>query len=147
MIKKKLLIGLSCFGIIIIIFVSESFLLLNEKKMGKMVIGEKEYSLEIANTSIKRVKGLGERDSLCRDCGMLFVFDAPGQRAFWMKDMRFSIDIIWLLGDEVVFVEHSVSPESQEILKPEVSADGVLEINVGEGKNLSVGDKVHFISR
>ncbi|MEI8096536.1 MAG: DUF192 domain-containing protein [Candidatus Moraniibacteriota bacterium] len=102
------------------------------------------YHLEIANTQEKRAKGLGDRESLCDDCGMLFTFDVDGQYAFWMKAMRFPIDIIWLRNDEVVFVAEDVSPESLDTLNPQVTANQVLEINAGKGKDIHVGEKVRF---
>src|SRR3989344_8724609 len=64
----------------------------------RVSIGGVEYTLEMANTDAVRAKGLSGRDELCLRCGMLFVFEQPGQYAFWMKDMRLPLDIVWLLG-------------------------------------------------
>jgi uncharacterized protein len=105
----------------------------------------KKYILEIANSNTEREKGLGGRENLCAKCGMLFVFEKPDRYAFWMKDMRFPLDIIWLSGDRVVFVAHNVSPDFSGVIEPEVFADRVIEINAGAARDLNIGEKVNFL--
>lgn len=51
---------------------------------------------EIADTPILRERGLGGRELLPEGKGMLFRFDQPGIFGFWMKDMKFPIDIVWI---------------------------------------------------
>ena len=102
------------------------------------------FTLEVAATEEEREKGLGGRESLCRTCAMLFVFEKSERYAFWMKDMRFPIDIVWFLGDRVVFVAHEVSPDFSGILEPAVVADRVIELSSGAAKNAEVGEKVRF---
>ncbi|VVB98165.1 putative ACR [uncultured archaeon] len=53
-------------------------------------------SLEFARTDAERAQGLSGRMALCENCGMLFVYDESGPRAFWMKGMRFALDIIFI---------------------------------------------------
>jgi uncharacterized membrane protein (UPF0127 family) len=66
---------------------------------------------DIAETGEQRSKGLAIKDSLNETEGMLFVFSEPRQYVFWMKDMKFPIDIIWLDSNKtVVHVEHSLDP-------------------------------------
>lgn len=105
-------------------------------------IAGEAYALEIADTDSERQRGLSGREDLCERCGMLFVFDTPDRYAFWMKDMRFPLDIVWLSGDTVVFVAHDVLPDSSAILMPPALADQVLEINAGKGAGLSPGEKI-----
>ncbi|MDO8566013.1 MAG: DUF192 domain-containing protein [Candidatus Moranbacteria bacterium] len=102
------------------------------------------FTLEVAVTEKEREKGLGGRESLCTSCAMLFVFEKPGRYAFWMKDMRFPIDIVWLLKDRVVFVAGEVSPDFSGLLDPVVAADQVVELNAGVAKNINVGEKIRF---
>src|SRR3989344_624382 len=59
-------------------------------------IGEALLNIEIADTQGKRAKGFGSRDQLASDSGMLFVFDTPGQYQFWMKGMKFPLDMIFI---------------------------------------------------
>lgn len=108
-------------------------------------IGDEEYILERAETNEERMKGLGERDALCSSCGMVFIFDHPDRYTFWMKGMRFPIDIIWLLGDEIVHIEHRVSENDQHLYTPEQESDRVIELNAGEAEMLQSGDHVDFL--
>src|ERR671923_23790 len=57
---------------------------------------------DIAETGEQRSKGLAIKDSLNETEGMLFVFSEPRQYVFWMKDMKFPIDIIWLDSNKTV---------------------------------------------
>lgn len=103
-------------------------------KMGNepyVEINNQKFSVEIADTPEKRSKGLGERKNLCPDCGMLFKFPEPGNYSFWMKGMKFPLDIIWIQGNEVVYIAGNISPEFKNAISPGVLADKVLEINGG----------------
>lgn len=106
----------------------------------------KSYSLEIAKTEEARLKGLGGRASLADCCGMLFVFDKPGRHCFWMKDVPFALDMIWLdESKKVVHIEEDVRPETYpDQFCNQGSAKYVVELNSGEsGKNqLQVGQVV-----
>ncbi len=59
-------------------------------------IGKQKITLEIADDSYKRAKGLMYRRRLSDNKGMLFVFSSEKRYSFWMMNMRFSIDILWL---------------------------------------------------
>lgn len=107
-------------------------------------LDEKRFTFEAAVTEKDRGRGLGGRGGLCQACAMLFVFEKPGRHAFWMKDMRFPIDIVWLFGDRVVFVAAGVSPSFPGILNPAVIADRVVEFNAGVAENVDVGEIVRF---
>lgn len=79
----------------------------------KITLPKGEVYAEIVDTPQSRAQGLSERKGLAEDEGMLFVFEHPGKYGFWMKDMLFSIDIVWISEDgTVVHVEHSVTPET-----------------------------------
>ena len=71
-------------------------------RQGTGTIAGKELKLNIASTPQARAKGLSGRATLERNQGMLFLFTAPGVYGFWMKDMKFPIDIIWLNDRKVV---------------------------------------------
>lgn len=76
-------------------------------------LGSQTYKLEIADTEPLREKGLGGRDQLAANTAMLFVFPAPERACFWMKNMRFPIDIVWLgTHKRIVKLEKSISPAS-----------------------------------
>jgi len=96
-------------------------------------VSETEVAVEIADTPEKRAQGLSGKESLGENEGMLFVFETPGVYAFWMKDMRFPIDIIWI-GDDlrVAHITHNAAPESfPETFQPPAPVRYVLEVNAG----------------
>ena len=111
----------------------------------RVAIGERVYTLEIAATKEEQSRGLGERDSLCDTCAMLFIFQDSSRHAFWMKGMRFPLDIVWLSGEKVVYVEREISAGSTEVYRPKDDADRVLEFNAGAADALRPGDSVHFL--
>jgi len=104
----------------------------------------KVYTLDVVETEEKRAVGLGGRESLCSACAMLFVFEKPGNHAFWMKGMNFPLDIVWLLDDTVVHIERQVAQDSEITYRPAVAANRVLEFNVGAVDTLQVGRKIEF---
>lgn len=108
-------------------------------------IGEVLYSLEVADSEEERATGLGGRDSLCERCAMLFVFDQSGKHGFWMKEMRFPLDIVWLRDGTIVHIKQYVLPEDREVYRPSVEANQVLEFNAGAADSLRVGESVRFL--
>lgn len=109
-------------------------------------IGETEYMLEVADDPSEQALGLGGRESLCDRCGMVFLFPSAEKHAFWMKGMRFPLDIAWLLDDTIVHIERHVSENSERTYRPEALANVVLEFRAGTLQDVSVGEKVHFFS-
>jgi uncharacterized protein len=94
------------------------------------------YSVEIAQTPESRQHGLMEREGLKPGTGMLFVFDEPGRYGFWMKNMKFPIDILWLDNEEkVVHIAENVPPCQSDpcpAYMPPSDARYVLEIPAGD---------------
>src|SRR3989344_3587537 len=75
------------------------------------IAGEKIHVM-LALTPIEQQQGLSGRDGLKDDEGMLFVFANSGEHLFWMKDMKFPIDIIWLNDNrEVIYIKKNARPE------------------------------------
>ena len=111
----------------------------------------------LAQTPETRAQGLSGRSYLREDEGMLFVFSAQGGSAsggdrtprFWMKDMLFPIDIIWIDENlKVIYIKKDARPESfPETFGPDAEALYVLEVAAGfsEKHNLQVGDRVELI--
>ena len=74
---------------------------------------------DIAATDEQRTKGLSVKDSLAENEAMLFVFDNEGEHTFWMKNMKFPIDIIWIDADKTVdHIEHRLQPCRSDLLCP-----------------------------
>lgn len=118
------------------------------------IIDKAQVNVEIADTKEKRTKGLGGRDSLATDSGMLFVFEKADPYRFWMKGLKFPLDFIWISSMRVVDILTNVDPPAQNLpdetlprYAPVVPVDMVLEVNSGfvESHNIRVGDKIEFI--
>tara|TARA_Y100001936_G_scaffold180521_1_gene177441 strand:+ start:235 stop:738 length:504 start_codon:yes stop_codon:yes gene_type:complete len=81
--------------------------------MGTVQLDDKLLEVYIADTDPRRMRGLmWESESfLANDKGMLFVFNEPGNRPMWMKNMQFPLDIIWFNEKgSVVAIEKNVPP-------------------------------------
>ncbi|MBN2198104.1 DUF192 domain-containing protein [Candidatus Wolfebacteria bacterium] len=114
-------------------------------------IGSLEIPVEVVKDSISRAKGLSGRQSLDAESGMLFIFKKAGFYSFWMPDMNFPIDIIWINNGKVVDITSDI-PNEFNILnpknyKPSFPAQYVLEVNAGfaKKKNIKIGDLVSII--
>lgn len=98
----------------------------------------------LARTPAQLERGLGGRETLAPDEGMLFIFQQDGKYAFWMKGMNFSIDIIWLASDgRVVYIVPDLSPGTYpRSFAPPEPARFVLEVPAGWGAahNVQIGD-------
>lgn len=111
-------------------------------------IGDQKISLIVADTQEEREQGLSGKESLGENEGMLFSFDRPGYYGFWMRDMQFPIDIVFLDGEEVVTVYENVPVPSEgealSVYKPEAPADRVLELNANKVSELEIqkGDTI-----
>jgi len=110
--------------------------------------GTRKLHIERAETSRDREKGLSGRDFLDEEEGLLFVFDTADRYGFWMKDMNFAIDIIWLDEDgTVVHIEDRVVPETfPTVFWPVEPAKYVLEVSAGlrESSGVSAGYVIGF---
>lgn len=113
------------------------------------VINGKNLSLIVVDTTETRELGLSGRESMPADTGMLFVFEKPDLYEFWMKDMQFPIDIIWL--DEkfkIVSIQSNVSPLTypDTTFAPQENSLYVLETNAlfAEQNNLKIGDTLEI---
>ena len=95
---------------------------------------------DLAQSPEEQAKGLSGRASLPENQGLMFVFVAPGVQCFWMKDMRFPIDIIWMNANkQIVHMEKNVSPSTYpNAFCPNVDAQYVLEVNAGVATKLNI---------
>lgn len=104
---------------------------------GKFTAGSTTLDIEIATTPAERERGLSGRTTPLTDSrGMLFVFDQPGTYAFWMPDMHFAIDMIWIGADgKIVDIKKNATPESYpSAFKPSAPAVYVLEVGSGNAE-------------
>lgn len=110
-------------------------------------VGITRLRAEVADTPERRERGLGGRERLAEGRALLFPFERAARHPFWMKDMRFDIDIVWIRGDRVVDLHSAVphdAPGPLRTYRPDVPADLVLEVPAGtaERHGWAAGDPV-----
>ena len=105
-----------------------------------------EFALEVANTEPLRQRGLMFRDSLSRTGGMLFIFDEEEPRAFWMKNTKIPLDMIFISSEKKVQgILPGVPPMNEEPRAvPGVASRYVVELasGVAAERGIAVGDVV-----
>jgi len=114
---------------------------------GTIAIGDRvTVTVELARSLDEKVRGLSGRPGLKPGTGMLFVYDRPQPIGIWMKDMRFSLDILWIREGRVVHIERNAPPLTA--VGPErvytATGDMVLEVPAGfaADRKIKVGDSV-----
>ncbi|HBB43793.1 MAG: hypothetical protein UW27_C0002G0071 [Parcubacteria group bacterium GW2011_GWA1_44_13] len=130
----KLLLGTLYTSIAVAILVTAMLVIpKGSLKEARVSLAGVEIMVTIADTPELREKGLSFHNPLLKNEGMLFVFPDAGLYGFWMKDMLFPIDIIWL--DEkmrIVDVWENATPESYpKVYMPRSESKYVLEVNAG----------------
>ncbi|HEY5549600.1 MAG TPA: DUF192 domain-containing protein [Candidatus Saccharimonadales bacterium] len=110
--------------------------------------GSVQISAEVANNVADRAKGLSGRPCIEPNQSMLFIFDKPGQYPFWMKDMKFPIDIVWIdANHKVIGLDTDVAPSTYpDAFVSEKPAQYVLELQANRSKDLGItlGTAVKF---
>ncbi len=88
---------------------------------------------EVAKTGEEKARGLSFRNCLNPGSGMLFSYELPGDYCYWMKDMNFPIDMIWLDEEKrVVTIKNSVLPSTYpQSFCPDKPTRYVLEVSSG----------------
>ncbi|MBX4189256.1 DUF192 domain-containing protein [Candidatus Parcubacteria bacterium] len=108
-------------------------------------LGETGLHLEVADTEVLRSQGLSGRKGLPSNTGMLFIFETPGKYGFWMKDMKFALDMVWISPEKkIVAIDRDVRPESYpQALYPPQDVSYVVEVPAGFSKvhGINVGEK------
>jgi len=148
------MIALAIFGMSVFAIVKTN--VQPREEMGEVsyvLVDDKKVLVDVADTSQQRGRGLSGRESMANDRGMLFIFSRSGKYSFWMKDMNFALDFIWINGDKIVDVHKNIQPEvddpPKQIYAPAFLVDKVLEVNAGWieenfGAEDIVGKRVEF---
>jgi len=114
-----------------------------------LTIRDRVVTIEIARTQAEQAQGLSDRASLAWHRGMLFVYDEPEFLSFWMKRMRFDIDIIWIRDSRIVEITAFVPYPREDPMQPATVhspelSDMVLEVPAGyaQAHGWQRGDRV-----
>lgn len=105
------------------------------------------FTAEVVSEKADSQKGLSGRDSLPADAGMLFVLGPEGSHFFWMKDMRFPIDIIVFDSDmKTIEILRGLQPCTQcPVYSVSERAAYALEINAGLAQKLGIAPGDHLV--
>lgn len=117
----------------------------------RATVNGNELKILVADDEEERKEGLSNRRSLNENTGMLFVFEEKGNHAFWMRNMNFPLDIIYLDGGKVVDIKKNVPPaedsnQNPPIYTPKSPANSVLEVAAGvsDKMKLTEGSEIQF---
>ncbi len=112
-------------------------------------VNDRSVDVEVADTDDSRKLGLSGRDKLDEGKGLLFDFTntdfkRPG---FWMKDMNFSIDIIWIKDGKVIDIKNDAPlppDDNLPVYYPPSEVSHVLEVPAGWSakNNITAGSTV-----
>ena len=135
-------------AIIVICFIVIKVNYLNPQKPNAETNGH-VFSLYLATTSKDQETGLSKFNKIGKDQGMLFIFQTADYYSFWMRDMHFPIDIIFINKNKIVdiFKKAPVIKNGKlPIYTTHTKADKVLEINSGlsDEYKIKIGDKINI---
>ena len=99
-----------------------------------IAVGEASVPLqvELAMTPASQTRGLMKRETLAEDGGMLFIFDNPAPRSFWMKNTWIPLDIAYIDAKGVIREIHTMYPNNQNSVKS-VSKDIQFALETNRG--------------
>jgi uncharacterized membrane protein (UPF0127 family) len=118
------------------------------KRSETWLVHGKRLTVEIVADPVDLAQGLGDRDEMSADHGMVFEMGSPGIYPFWMRHMRFPLDILWIREGRVVEIARNLPVPSAFGMPathtPSAEADQVLELNAGQAAayRLEVGSVV-----
>lgn len=150
-----LFLGILSFLLVLVVLNNKWGRAAQQKNLKTVGIRDTKIYVEVADTADKKSKGLSTRRNLDKTSGMLFIFPKETEPTFWMKDMLFPIDIIWIQDGKISQIDKKVpnppvgTADSQLLLyRPAAPIDYVLEVNSGfsDKNGLEVGDVVDLSS-
>jgi uncharacterized membrane protein (UPF0127 family) len=141
-------IGILLAIVLVLIIVGGAYVYQMYHATTTVVINGQAFTMQIANTDAERTQGLSGDAPLAPNSGMLFVFPQLGNYGFWMKDMNFPLDIIWVDDHfQVTHIEQSLATSTYPtIYYPDADSLYVLEVPAGTASRLdiNVGDTIQL---
>lgn len=144
-------------GVVVLQFIfirSRSVTQFTDHQKIELTVNGQVLHVEVVNTPQSMSKGLGDRTQIGSD-GMAFLLGSPQTLPFWMKDMHFDLDLVWVKDKKVDSLNENVkapqTPEENQDQRlqryyPEHPVDMVLELPAGATQKLNIkkGDILHF---
>lgn len=124
---------------------------ISQESQSLVVIKRQKIFVEVAKTEEERRRGLSGREFLGENQGMLFLFPQKGRYSFWMKEMKFNLDFVFLDGERIVDLAMNIpfpqKDQAPQFVRSEKDFDKVLELNAGMVQQLGVkiGDEAAFL--
>ncbi len=116
-----------------------------------LTVSNQKIFIAIMRTNAQLERGLSGQNKLRDDQGMLFAFAKTSSPGFWMKEMKFNLDMIWVRNNKIISItENAPAPppntpdKDLPVYYPASDIDQILEVNAGWSKahNIKVGDEV-----
>ncbi|MFC1640996.1 DUF192 domain-containing protein [Patescibacteria group bacterium] len=133
--------------------VAENNIAFDDDTKASVEVGEMQFCSYAVRSFLAKAKGLARFDAggLSEGEGMLFIYSEEDLYSFWMKNMEFDIDIIWIRDDTVIDVSRNVPYPKDDVddsdlprYTPSSPVNFVLEVNSGKADNIKLGDKVIY---
>jgi len=146
-IKDYIFIGLLIVGLLLFgyqkIFRPDS---IGNKDIKMIKVGSVRVLVDVVDTPEKREKGLGEREEMSMEQGMLFVHKTPGRYGYTMNGMMFNLDFIFIRDDTVVDIAKNVSTKYKGTIEGGTDYNYVLEMNADWTRlsKVQIGTKVEI---
>jgi uncharacterized membrane protein (UPF0127 family) len=146
MIKKYPIVTI-CLALILLFVVGYYF---KNPLVTQVEIRGTRFTVDLAVTPEEQERGLGYRDSLPDNHGMLFLYQGKDRYGYWMKGMRFPIDIIWIRDQNIIDISKNVpvaTGSSLPTYTPKEVVNKVLEVNAGtvDRLGIQIGDVVSVV--
>jgi uncharacterized membrane protein (UPF0127 family) len=103
------------------------------------------FEVEVADDPAERAEGLMYRETMADNAGMLFLYPAPQQVQFWMKNTPMSLDIVFVRSDGTIArIAERTTPFSEDMIPSGEKVSAVLEVKAGMMHQLGVrvGDRL-----
>lgn len=129
----------------------ERLLIIDQASTGNPELVKSVLTVDVASTPEQRAQGLSDRENMDIDRGMIFVFEQEVKPNFIMRNMRFSLDFLWVKDDQIVDILENIPPDPagtpDNQLKryaPIAPINRVIEVNAGYVKKygIKVGDRI-----
>ncbi len=149
----------SIVGIVAVLLITSTVLILavmqvKEKptpSIQTLTIGNARLDVTLADTYEKREQGLSGKPKMAENEGMLFTFPVSGTWTFWMNDMLFDLDFIYIKDQQVIAVKERIpAPKNNNgtvaLIEPKKEFDWMVEVNAGwvENNTIKIGDRVRL---
>lgn len=126
---------------------------LSDEYATPLQVGNHKIFVKVAKSDEEKRQGLSGQEKLADNQGMLFDFtgETNARPGFWMKEMKFGLDLIWIKNKKIIGITANVpAPNSADeklpLYSPPSAVDMVLEVNAGwsEKNKIKVGDEVEY---